>query len=82
MNDSHILTRCTRILRELLSDDSIELTMATTRDAVPNWDSLAYVTFIVAVELEFGVKFGVADVESFETVGAIVERIKAQQLPS
>ena len=53
--------------------------METTRDRVPHWDSLAYVTFIVAVEGEFGVRFGVADVESFETVGAIVRRIRALQ---
>jgi acyl carrier protein len=50
------------------------LTMATTRGEIPNWDSFAYVTFIVAVEMELGVKFGVAEIESFENVGAIVSR--------
>ena len=40
---------------------------------MPRWDSFAYVNFIVAVEIEFGIKFRVADVESFETVGDIVE---------
>jgi acyl carrier protein len=77
MNDRDILNRLTRILRDLLSDESIVLTMDTKRDEVPNWDSFAYVTFIVAVESEFGVKFGVAEVESFQNVGAIVERLGA-----
>jgi acyl carrier protein len=77
MTDEHILDACTRILRDLLSDDSIVLTMETRREDVPNWDSLAYVSFIVAVEMEFGVKFGVADIESFETVGALVLKTKA-----
>ena len=36
---------------------------------VPNWDSFAYINFIVAVEMELGIKFSVAEVESFETVG-------------
>ena len=31
------------------------------------------VNFIVAVELEFGVKFKVADIEAFPNVGAIVD---------
>jgi acyl carrier protein len=77
MTDQEILNRLTRILRELLSDDSIELGMETKRDGVANWDSFAYVSFIVAVEVEFGMKFRVADVESFPNVGAIVRAISA-----
>jgi acyl carrier protein len=46
--------------------------METRREDVPNWDSFNYINFIVAVEIEFGVKFKVADIESFPDVGAIV----------
>jgi acyl carrier protein len=77
MTDQDILNRLTQILRDLLSDDSIDLTMETKRDEVPNWDSFAYISFIVAVESEFGLKFGVSEVESFQNVGAIVQRISA-----
>src|SRR5271156_790054 len=73
MTDQEILTKFTRILRDLLLDDSIELTMETRREDVPNWDSFNYINFIVAVEMEFGVKFKVADIESFANVGAIVK---------
>ena len=47
---------------------------------MPRWDSFAYVTFIVTAEVEYGIKFNLADVESFETVGDIVRQI--QQLKS
>lgn len=77
MTDQDILRALTRILRDLLSDDSIVLTMETKRDDVADWDSFAYISFIVAVETEFGVKFGVAEVESFQNVGAIVRKIDA-----
>lgn len=60
-----------------MSDDSITLSMETTRDEVPNWDSFAYISFIVAVEMKYRLKFSVADVESFPSVGAIVRRISA-----
>jgi acyl carrier protein len=72
MTDEEILTAFTRILRDLLLDDSIVLTMATRREDVPNWDSFNYINFIVAVEIKFGVKFKIADIESFANVGAIV----------
>jgi acyl carrier protein len=72
MSDHEILTSFNRILRDLLLDDSIVLTRETRREDVPNWDSFNYINFIVAVEMEFNVKFKVADIESFENVGAIV----------
>jgi len=72
MTDDQILTVCTGILRDLLLDDSIVLTMETRRENIPNWDSFNYINFIVAVEIKFGVKFKVADIESFANVGAIV----------
>jgi acyl carrier protein len=76
MTDQDILSKLTRILRDLLLDDSIALTMETQREDVPNWDSFNYINFIVAVEIEFGVKFKVADIESFANVGAIVTELK------
>jgi len=72
MTVQEILKIFTRILRDLLLDDSIVLTMETRREEIPNWDSFNYINFIVAVEIEFGVKFKVADIESFANVGAIV----------
>jgi len=77
MTDQEILSAFTKILRDLLLDDSIVLSMETRRQDVPNWDSFNYINFIVAVEIKFGVKFKVADIESFESVGAIIAETKA-----
>ena len=77
MTDQEILNAFTRILRDLLLDDSIVLSMETRRQDVPNWDSFNYINFMVAVEIELGVKFKVADIELFENVGAIVAETRA-----
>lgn len=77
MTDQELLDLFTRILRDLLGNDSIVLGMDTTRGEVPNWDSFNYVNFIVAVEVELGIKFRIADVESFATVGDIVAGARA-----
>jgi acyl carrier protein len=47
------------------------------REDVPGWDSFNYVNFIVAVEAEYGIKFRIAEIESFPNVGAIVKAIEA-----
>ena len=74
--DLEVLDTLTGILRDLLGDPGIVLTPATTRPEVPRWDSFAYVSFVVAVEVEYGIKFPIADVEAFQTVGDIVDAIK------
>lgn len=74
MTEDTILQTFTRILRDLLGDDSVVLAMDTRREEVQGWDSFNYVNFIVIAESELGVKFKVADVESFENVGSIVRQ--------
>jgi acyl carrier protein len=76
MTDAEILGVFTSVLRDLLDDDSIELEMSTMRPDVAGWDSFAYVNFIVSIEMEFGIKFAVADVESFVTVGDILNKTR------
>ena len=75
MADQNIIDSLTQILRDLIFDDTLVLSDTTTRADVPEWDSFAYVNFIVAVEMQFGIRFGVAEVESFVTVGEIATRI-------
>jgi acyl carrier protein len=75
MTNQDILNTLTEILRNLLFNDSLELNDSTKRADVPDWDSFAYVNFIVAVEMHYDIKFSVAEVESFVTVGEIAERI-------
>jgi acyl carrier protein len=75
MNPEEILGELTTILRDLLGDDTIVLQMTTVRSDIPAWDSFNYITFMVAVESKFGIKFKTSDVEAFANVGEIVQRI-------
>jgi acyl carrier protein len=77
VSDEEVLAKFTEILRDLLGNESIGLNKTTTRGEVPGWDSFNYINFIVAVEMQFGIKFKVADVESFQTVGDIVAMTQA-----
>lgn len=77
MTHQELLTVFMRSLRDLIGDDSIVLALNTRRSDVEGWDSLMYVNFIVAVEVELRIKFSVADVESFETVGDIVAEARS-----
>jgi acyl carrier protein len=73
-NSEEVLQQFTTILRDVIGDDSIVLRRETRRPDVPGWDSFSYINFIVAVEMKYQVKFRVAEVEAFQTVGEIVDR--------
>lgn len=75
MTTQEILSKFSGILCDLLLDDSIVLSMETRREDIPGWDSFNYINFIVAIEALFGVKFKIADIESFPDVGAIVTEV-------
>jgi acyl carrier protein len=75
MNPETILKELTAILSDLLSDDTISLTMKTVRSDITGWDSFNYIAFMVAVEARFRIKFRTSDIESFANVGEIVQRI-------
>ena len=75
MSDPNLISKLSEILSSLLGDDSILLTAETTRQDIPEWDSFQYINFIVAVEMEYNIKFRVSDVESFRNVGEIATEI-------
>ncbi len=79
MTEQERLGALTQILSDLLGYGDISLKMDTEREDVPGWDSFNYVNFIVAVEAEFGIRFRIADIESFSNVGAIVKAIETAE---
>ncbi len=77
MSRDEIYARLNQIFRDMFSDDSIVLTPNTTASDIEEWDSVSHITIIVAVEVEFGVKFKTGEVESLKNIGemvAIIER--------
>ncbi len=66
------------LFRDVFDDDEIVLTDALTAADVDGWDSLAHVNLMIAVELEFGVKFATAEIASMQDVGSLVTLLQAK----
>jgi acyl carrier protein len=77
MTDEEILARITTIVRDVVGDDTIMLTMNTAAQDVPGWDSMAHINIIVAIEHEFKIKFKTALLEEAQNTGDLVKMIKA-----
>jgi acyl carrier protein len=79
LSETIILIKLTKILRGLLKNESIILTMTTERQDVPRWDSLGYLTFIERAQDQFNMKFRLVEIESFQNVGEIVEVVRNRE---
>lgn len=73
------MARLEPLFREVFDDDAITLTRATTADDIAEWDSVAHVRLIVAVERAFAIRFDVKDINGMANVGAMADIIAAKQ---
>ncbi len=76
MERQEIFQRLTTIFRQVLGHDEIVLTPETTADDVEDWDSFNHVNLVVAVEMEFGIKFTSPELDDLKNVGDFVALIE------
>ena len=56
MTREEVFERLNKVFREILDDDTIELTDETVADDVDGWDSFEHINLVVGVEEEFNMK--------------------------
>ncbi len=70
-----IFERVNNVFRDVFDDDEIVVDANTTSADIDDWDSLEHINLIVAIENEFGIKFGMNEVTGMKNVGEMVEII-------
>lgn len=73
-----IYRKLTVVFHDVFDDDTIELSPGMTADDIPEWDSLAHVRLILAVQKAFGVKFSAAQTASLKNVGDLAALLDAR----
>ena len=73
-----ILAAVTDIFRIVFEDPTLELTLDTTPDDLPRWDSMNHITLVVEAECRFGIQFQTAEVGDLRSVGELVRQIQAK----
>jgi len=79
MTEAEIYAALTQVFRDVFDDDDIVLTAGTTADDIAGWDSQAHVNLVVAAEVEFGIRFRTAELESLHNVGEFVQLIAGKR---
>jgi acyl carrier protein len=75
MENDEILLQIQNIFRDVLDNTDIVLLSTTTANDVEEWDSLAHIQLIIAIEKHFKIKFLSKEMMSWKNVGEMVDCI-------
>lgn len=73
-----ILGSISKIIVEVLDEEELVVTRDTTADDAEDWDSLAQIQIILAIEKELGIKFSLQEIQQLneaDNVGSTVDII-------
>lgn len=76
MNGEEIAQRLTGVFRDVFDDERIVLTRATTAADIEDWDSLAQISLVVAIEKEFEISIDLAELQHLQNVGDMMDLIQ------
>lgn len=70
-----IITELNGVFRQVFDDSTLDITRTTTANDIDEWDSLTHMNLVVAVELKFGVKFALGELQSLKNVGDMADAV-------
>ena len=73
MQNEDLLLKVQDIFRDILDDEEIVLSEASTAEDVEGWDSLTHIQLIVAIEKKFKINFTSKEILSWKNVGELVD---------
>ena len=73
-----VMNSCNEIFRTVFSDNELSISASTSASDISDWDSLAQIRLLMAMEQTFEIQFSLDEVEDLQNVGVIVELILAK----
>jgi acyl carrier protein len=68
-----------QVFREVFENPTMIITDKTTAADIPEWDSLAHINLIIALENSFGIQFTSEEVTSMANVGDLFRLLERRK---
>ena len=75
MDKNEILEKLNEIFQDVMDNEDIQVSEATTMEDVDEWDSLSHVQLCIAIKREFGYKASALEMQQWKSVGAIISTL-------
>jgi acyl carrier protein len=74
-----LLLEVQEIFRNVFDDDSLNIDAQTNSSNVPDWDSLAHLSLVTAIERRYKIRFALGELQGLEDVGALIKLIEKKR---
>jgi len=75
MERNEVFKKVNGIFIEILEKEDLVLTDLSTANDIEEWDSLAHIRLVVAIEKGFKIHFSSKEIQSWDNVGEMVDCI-------
>jgi acyl carrier protein len=71
-----LLPEIQEIFRDIFDDTSLVITRDSNASTVEDWDSLAHVNLVTAIEKKYKVRFALGELQELKNVGDMIDLIQ------
>ena len=71
-----LLPELQEIFRDIFDNESLVITPESNASTVEDWDSLAHVNLVTAIEKKYKVNFALAELQELKNVGDMINLIE------
>lgn len=76
MEKEKILQELQPIFHDVFDDETLVITNSTNAKQIEDWDSLAQIRLVVAIEKLFSIKFDFGELQNLKDVGEMIDVIQ------
>lgn len=76
MDNTAIIEDLQPIFRDVLDQPNLKLTAESNASNVEDWDSLAHVNLVVAIEKHYKIRFALGELQDLKNVGDMAQLIE------
>jgi acyl carrier protein len=74
----NLLPELQEIFRDILDQPELVLTRQSNGSNVEDWDSLAHINLVTAIEKRYRIKFALGELQGLKDVGDMIDLIKVK----
>jgi acyl carrier protein len=74
----NLLEEVQDIFRDVFDQPDLVITHASSGHTVDDWDSLAHINLVTAIEKHYKIKFALGELQELKDVGDMLDLIKAK----